>query len=201
MKTIEPISTQIAQNLVDLFNAGLDLQSFELVGFSLGAQFVGYISRSIKSITEGNIILSKIFALEPAVGSPIKVGPGDATFVVTIHTGNSFSDPTIVGDVAFYPNTGLKQPMCQREQWVIKYDDINCSHNQVQYFWAEAVSSQSETAFPAVPCEDDVDFYNNLCNSETPVGYMNPKVSNTLSGKYFLSTNLNSPFAKETALP
>jgi hypothetical protein len=186
--------------LLSLFTAGLNLQTFHIAGFSLGAQYAGYVGRSVNVTSGGSTKVPRIFGLEPAIESPIKLSESDATFVMTVHTGNSFSDVTILGHVAFYPNGGLKQPACQKKLWIFYYDDAVCSHGQVQKYWAEAVKS-SATSFPARPCFDDLDFYNNLCNTNTPIGYMNPSASNTLTGKYFLSTNLNSPYSKTTALP
>jgi pancreatic lipase-related protein 1 len=186
--------------LLSLFTAGLNRQTFHVAGFSLGAQFAGYVARNVNVTSGGSTKLERVVGLEPAVDSPIKLSESDATFVMTVHTGNSFSDVTILGHVAFYPNGGLKQPMCRKKIWIIFYDDAICSHGQVQQYWAEAVSS-SATSFPARPCSDDLDFYNNLCNATTPIGYMNPTASNTLTGKYFLSTNLNSPYSKQTASP
>jgi predicted alpha/beta-fold hydrolase len=97
-------------------NAGLDAKKFELVGFSLGGQLSGYIGRKVKSLS-GNFVVPRIIALEPAILSPINLNKNDATFVVTIHTENQFSNPLIVGHVAFWPNGGVRQPVCVTVFW------------------------------------------------------------------------------------
>lgn len=97
-------------------NAGLDATKFEFVGFSLGSQLSGYVGRKVTRLT-GNFKVPRIIALEPAVLTPINLKANDATFVVTIHTEIVFSNPFVVGHVAFWPNGGIKQPVCVHLFW------------------------------------------------------------------------------------
>jgi Lipase len=177
----------------------LNLQTFEVVGFSIGAQFGGYIGRKVKSKSAGNFTLPRIVGLEPGKLSPVNLGPSDAAFVMTMHTGNFASEPNVIGHVAFWPNGGIDQPMCKKIMFFIPYFDVTCSHGQAQLFWIEAVITKSATVFPARKCNSFADFTSLVCNQTTPLGYMNTQTSNLLRGNYYLTTNNFSPYTKATA--
>lgn len=204
VKFIDAITTRIADNVIALFKAGQAPASFEMVGFSIGAQYAGYVGRKVNSRSSGNYTLPRIVGLEPSnelfVASQ-KLGPSDATFVMTIHTGAALSDPKVLGHVAFFPNGGITQPMCNRRLFFITYNDAACSHGQVQFFWIEAVTTKSATVFPARKCNNDTEFYNRQCNTTIDIAYMNTQTPSSLRGNYYLSTFNTSPFSKSTANP
>lgn len=179
--------------MINLFNAGLNHLTFEVVGFSIGAQFGGYVGRKIRK--RSKIILPRIVGLEPGIASPENLSSSDATFVMTIHTGEVFGERNVIGHVGFYPNGGKNQPMCKKKLLFIDFDDAICNHGQAQFFWIEAVKTKSVTDFPARKCDTYNDFVEKRCNKNS-IGYMNTKTSATLKGKYYLSTNFVSPFSK-----
>lgn len=201
IKNINSISEKIAESVIALFNAGLNVTKFEIVGFSIGAQYSGYVARKIKSKSSGSYVVPRVVGFEPGKLSPVNLSPSDAAFVMTIHTGNIFSEPNVLGHVNFFPNGGLSQPMCRRKILFMSFDDTGCSHGQVQLFWIEAVKTKSSTVFPALKCNSAADFTNRVCDPNIPVGYMNTKTSNLLTGDYYLSTYNTSPFSKPTAAP
>lgn len=196
------MSDKIADSVLALFNAGLNLQTFDVVGFSIGAQFAGYICRKVNSKSKSKYTFPRIIGLEPAKLSPVNLKTSDATFVMTIHTGNFLSEPNVTGHVAFFPNGGEAQPMCKKTIFFLTYNDTICSHGQAQLFWIEAVKSKSSTTFPARNCISKEDFYNRTCKEISGLGYMNPQTSSSLmKGKYFFITNLASPYSKSTPGP
>lgn len=195
-QNIDALSDKIAINFLPLFKSGLNVQTFTVVGFSIGAQVAGYFGRKLKSKSSGSIVLPKIIGLEPGIASPENLGPSDAAFVMTIHTGNVLGELDVIGHVGFYPNGGQKQPMCRKEILFVSYDDPICSHGQVQLFWVEAITTQSATTFQSQKCNDFQEFENKTCDKNAPIGFMNTKAANTLRGKYFLKTNLQSPYSK-----
>jgi Lipase len=129
---MDPVSNKIADNLIALFNAGLNSSNFQIVGFSLGSQFAGHVGRKINSKSSGKYTLQRLVGLEPAIGAVNKLGASDAAFVMTVHTGTVFSDDEIIGHVAFYPNGGINQPMCSRRIFLFVYEDATCSHSKLE---------------------------------------------------------------------
>lgn len=109
----EEIGDVVSQSIIQLLDDGLTLSTLELVGFSLGAQIGGYVARNINSSSSNLYTVPRVVGLDPARFSMLKLSPIDATFVMTVHTGNIFGDPDVRGDVAFYVNGGVEQPMCK----------------------------------------------------------------------------------------
>ena len=192
-KNIDPISERIVTSLINLFDAGLNHLTFDVVGFSIGAQFAGYVGRKIRKRSEK--ILQRIVGLEPGIASPENLSSSDATFVMTIHTGNVFGETNVIGHVGFYPN-GNSQPMCKRKLIFMNFDDPICNHGQAQFYWIEAVKTKSAILFPARKCDSFNEFVEKRCSKKVPIGYMNTKTSAALKGKYYLVTNSVSPFSK-----
>ena len=118
----------------------------------------------------------------------------DADFVMTIHTDIVLGDPTITGHAAFYVNKGFDQPTCPKILF-FWYDTI-CENRQAQVFWTEGIKSRSATIFPARRCNSYEDFHRRLCDPRIPIGYMNPKASANLTGKYYLNTFRVPPYAR-----
>jgi hypothetical protein len=195
------ISEKIADSLVDLFQHGFNFLTFEVVGFSLGAQFAGSVGRKVKSKSTGSFVLDRIVGLEPAKYSPVNLGTADGMFVMTVHTGDFASDPKAVGHAAFFVNGGNSQPMCQTTIGLVIYIDATCSHGQVQQYWIDAINSKSETFFPARKCISVNDFKYRTCDKTNDLGYMHPQTSNDLKGNYYLSTYISSPYSKADADP
>lgn len=83
----------------------------------------------------------------------------------------------------------------------LKSDDPVCCHQQVMYYWIEAVRNKTAFIFPARKSRSYARFQDGACNISHPIGYMNTKTSDTLRGNYYLNTNKDPPFAKLTADP
>jgi Lipase len=186
-----------SDSVVALLQAGLNLQTFEVVGFSLGTQYSGYTARKVKA--KSGITLPRIVAIDPPIWSPVKLGPSDADFVMTIHAQTWLGDPDIIGHVAFFPNGGLVQPVCSNPLLTAELI-ATCGHLLSQMYWIEAVATQSSTLFPARQCNNSTDFYSRACDQNS-IGYMNTKTPRTLRGTYYLTTNYLSPYSKWTADP
>lgn len=109
-----------AQNLVNLFDAGLAIDTFHFVGHSLGSHVAGYTGRNVKSISNGKYVLPRISGLDPAgplwygITFAAPINPNDALFVDIIHTDLArLGAPVATGTVDFYPNGGFRnQPGC-----------------------------------------------------------------------------------------
>lgn len=91
------------------------VRNFYFVGFSLGAQLAGMISRMAYRKSGNQYMFPRITALDPVLPMPyvpfIKdLNENDADFVDVIHTDSSSF--RIMGTVNFYPNGGSKQPSC-----------------------------------------------------------------------------------------
>jgi hypothetical protein len=181
-----------------LFSNGLNIQTFEVVGHSLGAQYAGYFARKIKSKSKSSIIVPRIVGIAPGVFSPEKLKKSDGLFVMTVHTEEFVTDLDVLGHVAFFVNGGIYQPKCDIE-FITTINNVFCSHGLSLEYWKEAVKGGS-TIFPARQCDSADNYQNGLCNNNA-IGYMNAKTSNTLTGKFYLNTFKKSPYAKSTADP
>lgn len=47
-------------------NYGFDLESFHLIGFSLGAHLMAEVGRTVQELSEGELKISRITGLDPA---------------------------------------------------------------------------------------------------------------------------------------
>lgn len=99
-------------SIIQLIDSGIKIANIDLVGFSFGAQCAGAAARYIQFFSMENFILPRVIGLEPSILCDPNLTSGDAKQVVTIHTGNVYSDQTCKGDVSFWINGGVQQPMC-----------------------------------------------------------------------------------------
>jgi hypothetical protein len=188
------MADRVSSSLIAMIVAGYNLQNLDVVGFSLGAQLAGNSGRQLKRKTRRTRSFTRIVGLDPAKLSAVNLGPNDADFVMTTHTGNFYGETNVVGHVGFYYNGGVYQPGC------LSFDAL-CQHGRAQNYWIEAVTTQSATVFPARKCASYSAFLKQTCIQSTAVGYVNTKTPNNLRGKYWLKTNANSPYTKTTADP
>ncbi|XP_066901536.1 lipase member I-like [Halyomorpha halys] len=177
---------------------GLPLESFHVIGFSLGAEIAGLTA---KKISVGK--LRRVTGLDPAL--PLfhihqKIGrldAGDANFVDVIHTdGGVFGFEVAIGHADFFPNGGKPaQPGCKIES-VIHTGKLNefvaCSHNRAWRFYAESV--KNPYAFPAYECHDYHAFQAGLCPPKGKQAYMGYLADPSLRGTFFLDTLSNEPY-------
>lgn len=99
-------------SIIQLVDAGMKLANLDLVGFSFGAQCAGAVARYIQFLSMESFRVPRVIGLEPSILCDPNLTSGDASQVVTVHTGNVYSDPTCKGDVNFWVNGGVQQPMC-----------------------------------------------------------------------------------------
>lgn len=140
MMGLSNVGARVADALLDMFDRGLAVESFHIVGYSLGAQLSGHIGRYIISRSQGKYLLPRydmecilfllqlqimclcrITGLDPAgpfFYPPLisnHMTPHDATLVDVIHTDGGFlGTPMATGSVDFWPNSGVRcQPGCE----------------------------------------------------------------------------------------
>ncbi|XP_077301670.1 pancreatic lipase-related protein 2-like [Arctopsyche grandis] len=168
VKNTEYVGAEIGRFVDWLVSRGTPLNSFHLIGFSLGAHVVGIAGRSIKS---GHI--PYITALDPAGpkwnSNPNKLVASDAVYVEVIHTdigclGLGFKEP--IGNADFYPNKGYRQPGCGLK--------TACSHTRSYKLFARTIGNKN---FMASQCNDYLEmFYGNCANlSRVAMGGSKPK--------------------------
>lgn len=110
-----------------LFDSGLPIHSFHLVGHSLGVQVTGYAGRYVQSLSNHRYILPRISGLDPAGpywygnGTNVPISKLDARFVDIIHTdAGLFGAPISTGTIDFWPNGGVRiQPGCPNDPEVL----------------------------------------------------------------------------------
>lgn len=121
----------------------------------------------------------------------------DAQWVESIHTEHSNrGDHDSFGHVQFFFNGGVSQPQCTQTNPIARWD---CSHVFALTYWAESVRSSTPT-FPSLQCTSWDLFMSGACNNND-VGHMGRTTEANLRGPYFLRTNMNPPFSRNTALP
>ncbi|CRL01565.1 CLUMA_CG014854, isoform A [Clunio marinus] len=106
---------------------------------------------------------------------------------------DAFGDHEARGDVQFFVNGGVIQPMCTSSINTIAQ---TCSHLFASSVWVESVRAQ-RPLFPSLQCESWENFLRNDCNLNAPVGNMGVVTSTNLRGTYFLRTNLEAPFSRD----
>ncbi|XP_055371524.1 pancreatic triacylglycerol lipase-like [Condylostylus longicornis] len=175
------LAPYITEALLNLFNAGLPLQDFHLVGHSLGSQLSGYIGREIIQQSGGSLILPRISGLDPAnpgyYDLPIDIifdhlGPSDAVFVDVIHTdAGLLGAPYSTGTVDFWPNGGYSvQSGCPVPRHLFTGDDNDCcSHWRSWRFWAESVANLYQQKFIANKADSYTSYLLGFYEDETAI--------------------------------
>lgn len=113
------ISKLVGQQLVNLFQSGLNVNKFHCLGHSVGAHMCGIMSREIHRVSGGKYKLGRITGLDPAAPGfypallEKPLSPKDAQFVDVIHSDTFFAGTDqIGGHVDFFTNFGRTQPGC-----------------------------------------------------------------------------------------
>uniref|UniRef100_A0A6B2ELX5 Putative vitellogenin n=1 Tax=Phlebotomus kandelakii TaxID=1109342 RepID=A0A6B2ELX5_9DIPT len=184
---------EILAPAINVLTKYVDLSKFHLIGHSLGAHIVGATGRYFQDLTGKS--LPRITGLDPArpcfnQGEALSgLGRGDADLVDVIHSNSDgLGKKEPIGDVDFYPN-GVKvlMPGCF---------DISCAHGRAWKYYAESVYPGNEKAFMATRCSSLKSLTSKKCNYHPiPMGYATPP---TAKGNYFLETNAEAPFGKES---
>ncbi|KAK3755919.1 hypothetical protein RRG08_013371 [Elysia crispata] len=138
--------------------ANAPLESFHLVGHSLGAHVSGYAGKEIERLTGEK--LGRITGLDPAGPAfgkyppTVRLDKSDANFVDVIHTdseplySSGFGIRISIGHVDFWPNGGEHQPGCPEETWGI-FSLLNfeaeistgaCSHSRALSLFTDSIT-------------------------------------------------------------
>jgi len=127
------VAAEIAKLIETMVGMGADLDSFWLIGHSLGAHIMGFVGANYPGV-------GRVTGLDPAepyfegYHVDARLDPSDAKFVDVIHTDvNSifamgFGSKEPMGHVDYYPNGGHDQPGCD-----LGLGDITNVENAKQY--------------------------------------------------------------------
>ncbi|XP_067129857.1 pancreatic lipase-related protein 2-like [Centruroides vittatus] len=180
------------------------------IGFSMGAQVVGFLGKSVQQMYSGTI--ARITALDPAgplyegYGPKVHVDKSDAEFVDAIHTNandllyGGVGMKTPVGHVDFYPNGGKVQPGCRHNNIVGFFKDIftgekeqECHHKRAVYLFIESILND-DCVFISFPCESYDHYVEEKCFlcPNGNCGRLGYNVEG--SGVYYTPTNEDHPF-------
>lgn len=180
---------QFIQGLIDL-----GAKDLHLIGFSLGAQVVSYVSNHLEPYK-----LPRITGLDPAKpmftssNQDKKLDKTDAQFVDVYHTaafikGQSASN----GHVDFYFNGGVKQPGCGIEDVTSL---MGCSHNRAPKYFAETVNSKE--GLWGRKCDELWKVFVNECPEDGAKELAGEYVNKNLTGYYVVETRKEKPYAME----
>ncbi|KAL0267541.1 UNVERIFIED_CONTAM: hypothetical protein PYX00_009786 [Menopon gallinae] len=159
-----PLISNCTSQMIDtMIEEGIfRLEDLHVIGFSLGGQVSGQLSRFLKSGT-----LKRITGLDPAlplfIGNALgKLDASDAEFVDVIHTDAGRKGKLErSGHVDFYPNGGYSQIGCiDTENFTLS----GCNHVRAAYYFAESINS--DVGFWGIPCGTYVTFYLGFCKAD-----------------------------------
>ncbi|XP_061826856.2 phospholipase A1 member A isoform X1 [Nerophis lumbriciformis] len=162
------VALQISVLINLLQKQGCALESFHLVGVSLGAHVAGFVG----TLFEGKI--GRITALDPA-GPMFKgadtfdrLDPSDAQFVDAIHTDSDYFGISIpVGHVDFFLNGGKDQTGCARSHFASTlgffpvYGYVICDHMRAVHVYMSALNGSCPLT--GIPCSSYDDFLRGRC--------------------------------------
>ncbi|TGZ48552.1 Pancreatic lipase-related protein 2 [Temnothorax longispinosus] len=180
----------------------VSLSKLHVIGFSLGAEVAGFMGKALAPRKIGRITgLDPAYPLYMNTGEDGHLTWADAVFVDVIHTdGGNFGFPQPLGHVDFYPNGGgRRQPGCDLKSIVrmgfrrIINQYITCGHNRAWRYYAESV--ENPYGFPASRCPRWRPGILASCVWK-PEAYMGFAADSKYRGKFYLSTNSRSPYAR-----
>lgn len=171
---------------------------FQLIGHSLGGQFVGIVARSLNKLSNGKEKLFSIISLDPArIEIEFKhffysISAQDANFVQIYHSNPlQMAVNDSAGTVDIWFNDPLKvQPGCENETGEVQPSN-KCSHLRTITFWAEMITGKRP--FHAVRSNSWRQFTEHKFNDKIILG---PKIRLTARGNYYLQTNCVEPFSR-----
>ncbi|XP_055921925.1 lipase member H-A-like [Eupeodes corollae] len=194
----------LAKKLIDMFDQGLDISSFHLIGHSLGGQMSGIVGREVYRRSKKTKRLRRITALDPAFPPfytciTAHLNKKDADFVDVIHTDAwIYGAPISTGTADFWPNSGKTlQPGCPKRNYKMLTDNDLSSHRRSWYFWAESVAGKYNEQFEAVKTKNWNDFKSGKINEDSDLKVvMGHDCPINISGDYYLQTNGLPPYAR-----
>ncbi|XP_043987656.1 phospholipase A1 member A isoform X1 [Gambusia affinis] len=147
---------------------GCRLESFHLIGVSLGAHVAGFVG----TVFEGKI--GRITGLDPAgpmfkgADTYDRLDPTDALFVDAIHTDSDHFGISIpVGHVDFFLNGGMDQTGCARSRFASifllfpVYGYVICDHMRALHVYMSALNGTCQLM--GIPCASYEDFLKGSC--------------------------------------
>lgn len=189
--------------MIRVFDNDYNSGFMNFVGYAVGAQIMARTSRLIQSRSNFRHVIGRLTGLDPSNLGPIssitvgRLSSNDAQFVESIHTDRTLNgDHQSRGHVAFYINGGETQPFCTS---TIPTTRANCNSLFALTAWAESARATSRI-FPSLQCDTWPRFQAGVCNANN-VAHLGRITDSNLRGSYFLRTNLESPFTRDTALP
>jgi Lipase len=213
------IADRFSTNIIELIRAGYDISKINFVGFSLGAKAIAPLaSRQIARKSGGRYVVPRIVALDPGtiqnkelyLVNDEKLRETDADFVMTIHTDCRFwGSNESLGHVNFWIN-GCDQPNCVNDFseiapfiYTLRINFIKiflaksvCNHLMAPVYWAEAVRSDSRTAFKSRKCANYKAYMMKDCDLTLPVAYIGLYTDKYSVGDYYVRTKVTPPYSR-----
>eukprot|EP00066_Takifugu_rubripes_P001226 XP_003962285.2 PREDICTED: phospholipase A1 member A-like isoform X1 [Takifugu rubripes] len=156
------VALQVSILINQLQKQGCKLESFHLVGVSLGAHVAGFVG----TIFTGRI--GRITGLDPAgpmfkrADAYDRLDPSDAQFVEAIHTDSDYFGISIpVGHVDFFLNGGKDQTGCSRSRFASMYGYVICDHMRALHVYISALNGSCPLM--GIPCDSYEEFLKGQC--------------------------------------
>ncbi|XP_026732830.1 lipase member H-like [Trichoplusia ni] len=187
--------------IVKLSDAGMNIATLQLIGFSLGAHVVGETGRQV---IESGKIIPRITGLDPAkplfdgpIPSPLykRLERGCADFVDIIHSNpKKYGMETATGTIDFYPNYGeTVQPGCPEGNFMPFTPEELCSHDRSRELMIQALFTPYDLQASAAPNYPTWVRNNGAPINVTTIGDL---INKAFSGLYYLTTNAQVPYGK-----
>ncbi|CAL4119715.1 unnamed protein product, partial [Meganyctiphanes norvegica] len=218
-----PLIGERTASLIAWLNRERGLQAAQvfMVGWATGSHMAGFTGKLLNNQHSSFGKIARITGLSPTgplwndVPAEERLHKEDATFLDVIHANGGEPIPAIlapvvgqwglldtIGQVNFYPNGGERQPGCSSLSETVKM----CSHFRSSLYWLETINPKPDqnefVSWPAVgECSTWDDFLQGKCTTCDPsgcpvMGFNSQQKSGYLSTRYFLKTNIASPFAR-----
>uniref|UniRef100_A0A3B5MIZ0 Phospholipase A1 member A n=1 Tax=Xiphophorus couchianus TaxID=32473 RepID=A0A3B5MIZ0_9TELE len=162
VENYKEVALQISVLVNQLQRHGCRLESFHLIGVSLGAHVAGFVG----TVFEGKI--GRITGLDPAgpmfkgADTYDRLDPTDAVFVDAIHTDSDHFGISIpVGHVDFFLNGGMDQTGCARSRFASMYGYVICDHMRALHVYMSALNGTCQLM--GIPCASYEDFLKGSC--------------------------------------
>ncbi|XP_043510132.1 pancreatic lipase-related protein 2 [Frieseomelitta varia] len=205
VRNTRTVGPQVAR-LVNWLDAqgAVSLANLHVIGFSLGAEIAGFMGKALAPRKIGRITgLDAAYPLYMNTGKNGHLTRSDAMFVDVIHTdGGNFGFLSPLGHADFYPNGGTPvQPGCnlesviQRSMSRLVNQYIVCGHNRAWMLYAESVTNPF--GFSASRCPKWHPSIHVAC-TWTPDVFMGFAANSRVRGQFYLRTNAQAPFARNT---
>ncbi|XP_028993411.1 phospholipase A1 member A [Betta splendens] len=162
VQNYKEVALELSVLINQLQKHGCTLDSFHLIGVSLGAHVAGFVG----TLFEGK--LGRITGLDPAgpmfkgADTYDRLDPSDARFVDAIHTDSDYFGISIpVGHVDFFLNGGKDQTGCAHSRFASMYGYVICDHMRALHVYISSLSSSC--ALKGIPCSSYEDFLTGKC--------------------------------------